>query len=67
LQGGPRPAARLADFDSDTNVELEVPFQSAMLNGLQRQAQGDAATVRASWRYQNGTEGMAEEEVEVVR
>ena len=67
MPGGPRPAARLADFDGDTNVELEVSFQSAVLNGLLRQVQGDTATVRASWRYQDGTEGTASAEVTVLR
>jgi len=67
VPGGPRPAARLADFDGDTNVDLEVPFQSAVLNGLLRQVQGDMATVRASWRYQDGTEGTASAEVQVLR
>lgn len=67
MPGGPRPAALLADFDGDTNVDLEVPFQSAVLNGLLRQVPGHAVTVRASWRYQDGTEGTASAEVTVVR
>jgi len=67
LPGGPRPAARLADFDGDTNVELEVPFQSAVLNGLLRQVQGETAIVRASWLYTDGTEGTASAAVGVER
>jgi hypothetical protein len=67
LPGGPRPAALLADFDGDTNVELEVWFQSAVLNRFLRQVGGETALVRASWLYTDGTEGTASAEVPVLR
>lgn len=63
FQGGVRAAVRLDDIDGDTNVDLEVRFQSALLMRLLRQATGDTALVRASWRYNDGTEGTASAQI----
>lgn len=46
---------------------LAMDRAGSKANGLLRQVPGDTATVRANWRYQDGTDGTASAEEQVFR
>jgi len=59
--------AETVDADGDNNVDLKLKFDRPALIALLDRISGSTAIVRASWLYNDGTEGSAAVQVRVIR